>query len=172
MICGFLRAEVHHELQRSSGTMPITASRTSLMAICRPKLCRMRAKNCGGDAFASAFSASPREYLQRLLELRAERGRVLGETAQLLEHLQPLRPELLLEIGVAEKAQQRIGLRALLRLAERLGGANERIDITGVAFHLRHPQRLERIEIFPVDQLRGIISKRQGRQPPAKRGRV
>src|SRR5438552_449632 len=53
-ICGFFRADVHHVVHFSSGTMPITASRTSPIVIGRPKLCRMRAKNCCGDAFASS----------------------------------------------------------------------------------------------------------------------
>jgi hypothetical protein len=56
--CGFFRAAVHHELHFSSGTMPITASRTSAICIGRPKLCRIRPKNSGGEALAAALTLS------------------------------------------------------------------------------------------------------------------
>ena len=90
------------------------------------------------------------------------------QPAAFLQHLQSLVPHLALEVGVAEEAEERVGLRALLRFAERLGGAEKRVDVARIAFELRHPARLERIEISSFDQLRGIFREPQARQPPAK----
>jgi hypothetical protein len=55
---GFFRALFHHELHFSSGTIPITASRTSAIIIGRPKLCRIRAKNSAGESLARFFTPS------------------------------------------------------------------------------------------------------------------
>ena len=58
----------------------------------------------------------PVRAAQRLLDLRPQRGRMLREAAELLQHLQPQRPQLLLQQRVGEEAEERVGLRALLRL--------------------------------------------------------
>ena len=108
---------------------------------------------------------------QRLLDLRPQRGGMLGEAAQLLQHLQPQRPQLLLQQRVGEEAEERVGLRALLRLAERPGRGDERVDVARVAVELRHPERLELVEFLLIDQALSIVAKRQSRSPPGRNER-
>src|SRR6185295_7578663 len=93
------------------------------------------------------------------------------ETAQFLQNLQPQRPQLLLQQRVGEKAEERIGLRALLRLAEHAGSGDERVDVARVAVELRHPEGLELVEFLLVDQALSIVAKRQSRGPPGRNER-
>jgi hypothetical protein len=106
--------------------------------------------------------------LEGLIDMRAEGGGMLGQPAGLFEDLQALRPHLALEVGVVEEAEEGVGLRALLGLAERLRRAKERFDVARIGVELGHPERLERVEVSFFDQFRGIFRKRQRRQPPAE----
>jgi hypothetical protein len=55
---------------------------------------------------------------QRLFDLRAERRRMFGKAAELLENLQPLGPVAAFFQGVSEEAEEGIGLRALFGFAQ------------------------------------------------------
>ena len=52
---------------------------------------------------------------------------------------------------------------ALLGFAQRFGGPQERVDVARVAFDLVHPERLELIELFFLNQRIGLVRKRHGR---------
>ena len=99
---------------------------------------------------------------QRLLDLRAKLRRMFGEPADFLEHLQALRPESFFFERVAEETEERVGLRALLGFAQRLGERDEGTDVARVALDLVHPERLEVIEFFLLNQSIRVVAERHG----------
>ncbi len=96
-----------------------------------------------------------------LLDRGAELRGVLGETAQLLQHRQALGPELPFQQNVGEKSEERIGLRALLGLAENLGDADERLGVGGIALELVHPERFQPVELLLFNQSASIFNEPQ-----------
>jgi hypothetical protein len=87
---------------------------------------------------------------------------MLGEASDLLQHLQPLRPELALLERVGEEAEERVGLTALFGFAKGFRGGEESFDVRGVALDLLHPERLEVVEFFLVNQSIRIFAERHG----------
>ena len=87
---------------------------------------------------------------------------MLREASQLLEHLQALRPELSFLEHIGEQSEERVGLRTLLGLAQRLRGVEEHLDVAGIALDLIHPERLEIVELFLLDQSTRIFAERHG----------
>jgi hypothetical protein len=101
---------------------------------------------------------------QRFLDGRPQRGRMFGEAPDLLQYLQALQPELALLEGVGEEAEERVGLGALRGFAEGFPGGDERFDVARVPLDLLHPERLEVVELFPVNQSIRIFAERHGRE--------
>jgi hypothetical protein len=102
-------------------------------------------------------------FAQRLFDGRPQVRRMLGQAADLLEDLQALRPGLALLERVAEETEERVGLRALLRLAQRLRGGEERVDVGGIALDLVHPERLEIVELLLLNQSIRVFAERHER---------
>ena len=75
---------------------------------------------------------------------------------------QALGPQSALLECVGEKAEEGVRLRSLLGFAERLRGSDEGVDLARVAIELLHPERLDVIEFFLVDQCDRVVSKRHG----------
>src|SRR5260221_1115223 len=105
--------------------------------------------------------ASTMDVAKRLLDGSPEVGGMLGKTTELLQDSQALGPELLLEQGVSEQAHQRIGLGALLGLAEGFCGTDQGVDVGGIALELVHPERFQLIEFLLFNQRACIFSEAQ-----------
>src|SRR6185436_8902787 len=114
-----------------------------------------------GREFVGAVEAAMRAegLAQRFLDLGAQLRGMFGEAADLLEHREALRPEMALLQDVGEEAEEGVGLRALLGLAQRLGDVDERVDVARVALDPVHPERLDVIELFLLDQSLRIFAK-------------
>src|SRR4029079_4170214 len=84
--------------------------------------------------------------LEGLFDLRAKRRRMLRQTPDFLQDLEPLRPKLLVFECVGQESEERVGLGALFGFAEGLRGGEEWIDIREVAVELGHPERLDLIK--------------------------
>jgi len=98
---------------------------------------------------------------QRLLDRLAKLRGMLGKAAELFQNGEALRPELALEEGVGEKADEGVGERALLRFAQRFGDAEEGVGVARIAVELVHPQRFEIVEFLLFNQRVCIVGKPQ-----------
>ena len=85
---------------------------------------------------------------------------MLRETAQLLEHVQPLWPELALLEGVGEEPEESVGLRALLGLAKCLPHVDEGVGVARVLVDLIEPEGLEIVELLLLYQSIRIVAER------------
>jgi hypothetical protein len=84
------------------------------------------------------------------------------QASELFENLQPLGPHLFLEQRVGKETEERVGLGALLGFAQRFPGFEKRADVARVAIDLVHPQRLELVELFFLNQSIRIFGEAHG----------
>ena len=126
-----------------------------LLRASRPGCCSDRRSRRSGSTRES--SCARRTLRAAPLDLRAERGRMLGKAAQLLEHLQALGPELLLG-SVSERRPRSVSdcvrcsaLRSALAVVRKESTSRR------VAFELRPSRAFRGRRIFSVDQSDRVV---------------